>query len=54
MALDKNTNQVGIYDCSPSFINDGEQKVISAIAQYRLFFKNEDFDPLQYFINETL
>ena len=54
VAIDKNTNQVGIYDCSPDFINDGEQKVINAIAQYRLFFKNEDFDPLQYFINETL
>ena len=54
IAIDKNNHQIGVYDCSPDFINNGEQKVIEAVAQYRLFFNNEDFDPQQYFINETL
>ena len=54
IAIDKNTNQIGLYDCSSKFLEKGREKVIEAVAQYRLFFKNPNFNPDQYFLNETL
>ena len=54
IAIDKTSHQIGVYDCSERFIESGKQKVIDAIAQYRLFHKNPEFDFKNYFINETL
>ena len=54
IAIDKNTHQIGIFDCSPKFYERGADKVARAAEQYRLFFKSEDFDPQQFFINQTL
>ena len=54
IAIDKTTHQIGIFDCSPQFYEKGEDKVAKASEQYKLFYNNEDFDPKQYFINETL
>jgi len=54
IAIDKNTHNIGIYDCSPKFIEGGREKVIEAIAQYRLFYKNPEFNFENYFISETL
>ena len=54
IAIDKNTHQIGIFDCSPQFYERGADKVARAAEQYRLFFKSEDFDPQQFFINQTL
>ena len=54
IVIDKNTHQVGLFDCSPSFYESGLDKVRKAVEVYDLFFKTEDFDPKQYFINETL
>ena len=54
IAIDKNTHQVGLFDCSPQFYESGKDKVRMAVEVYDLFFKTEDFDPKQYFINETL
>ena len=54
IAIDKNTHQVGLFDCSPQFYESGLDKVRMAVEVYDLFFKTEDFDPKQYFINETL
>jgi len=54
IAIDKNTHQIGIYDCSPDFIARGEDKVAKANDAYDLFFKSPGFDPKQYFVNETL
>jgi hypothetical protein len=54
MVIDKNTHQVGLFDCSPQFYESGLDKVRMAVEVYDLFFKTEDFDPKQYFINETL
>jgi hypothetical protein len=54
MAIDKTTKQIGIYDCSPKFLSDGEEKVQQAIEAYDLFFNNPDFKPENYFINKTL
>ena len=54
IAIDKNTHQMGIFDCSPQFIENGRQKVIDAVEQYRLFFKDPEFRFENYFISETL
>ena len=54
IVIDKTTHQIGLFDCSPSFYESGLDKVRKAVEVYDLFFKTEDFDPKQYFINETL
>ncbi|GAF84040.1 unnamed protein product, partial [marine sediment metagenome] len=54
MVIDKNTHQIGIYDCSYEFLSYGEDKVQQAVEQYKLFFNNPDFEPDNYFINKTL
>jgi hypothetical protein len=54
IVIDKSTNQIGLFDCSPEFYNRGAEKVKQAVDQYQLFFKSEGFDPQQFFINQTL
>ena len=54
IAIDKSTEQIGIFDCSPEFIERGKDKVERAVQAYELFYKSEGFDPTQYFINKTL
>jgi len=54
IVIDKNTHQLGIFDCSPEFYAKGQDKVQRAVEAYRLFYKQEGFDPKQYFINKTL
>jgi len=54
IAIDKNTHQIGIFDCSQEFYARGEDKVQRAVQAYELFYKSEDFDPKQYFLTKTL
>jgi hypothetical protein len=54
IVIDKNTHQIGLFDCSSGFYEKGERKVQEAVAQYELFFKTKDFDPNQFFKTETL
>jgi hypothetical protein len=54
IVIDKITLQIGIFDCSPEFYQSGAVKVEQASATYDLFFKDENFDPKQYFISKTL
>lgn len=54
IVIDKNSNQIGIFDCSNEFLDRGQLKVERASEIYDLFYKTEDFDPQQYFINKTL
>ena len=54
IVIDKNTHQIGIFDCSPQFYERGKDKVERAVQAYELFYKSEGFDPTQYFINKTL
>jgi hypothetical protein len=54
IAIDKNTHQIGIFDCSPQFYERGKDKVERAVQAYELFYKSEDFDPKQYFLTKTL
>ena len=42
VAIDKKTLQLGIYDCSDHFLENGKEKVIEAVAQYKLI-KSEGF-----------
>ena len=54
IVIDKTTHNIGIFDCSPSFYERGADKVQRASEQYKLFYQSEDFDPQQFFINQTL
>lgn len=54
LVIDKKTHQIGMFDCSPKFYESGKEKVIKAVEVYDLFYKTDDFDPSQYFINKTL
>ena len=54
IVIDKNNHQIGLFDCSPEFYERGQRKVEEAVQAYKLFYKQEGFDPKQYFINETL
>lgn len=54
IVIDKNTHQLGIFDCSDEFYRSGEDKVLRAEDAYELFYKTKDFNPKQYFISKTL
>lgn len=54
IVIDKNTKQIGIFDCSDQFYANGLNKVEQAVEAYRLFYKNPNFNPKNYFINQTL
>ena len=54
IVIDKNTHQIGVFDCSPKFYERGEDKVRRASEAYDLFYKTKEFDPKQYFISKTL
>jgi hypothetical protein len=54
MVIDKETHQIGLFDCSPDFYKTGEEKVRKATDAYDLFYKTDDFDSKQYLITKTL
>jgi hypothetical protein len=54
LVMDKTTKKIGVFDCSPQFLERGKEKVEKAVDAYRLFFKNEDFNLKDYCITETL
>ena len=54
IVIDKNTHQIGMFDCSDEFYRTGKDKVERAMEAYDLFFKSKDFDPKQFFISKTL
>jgi hypothetical protein len=54
IVVDKISGKIGIFDCSSSFLERGKEKVERAVDQYRLFYKNNDFDPAQYLVTKTL
>ena len=54
IAIDKNTHQIGIFDCSDRFYESGLDKVKKATEVYELFYKTDGFDPSQYFLTKTL
>ena len=54
IAIDKNTQQIGIFDCSDRFYESGFEKVKKATDVYDLFYKTDGFDPSQYFVQKTL
>ena len=54
IVIDKNTKQIGIFDCSPDFYKRGEDKVRRASEAYDLYYGDEEFDFKQYLLNDTL
>ena len=54
IAVDKESHQIAVMDCSPEFYESGKDKVKRAVEAYDLFYKTDGFDPSQFFINLTL
>ena len=54
IVIDKNTKQIGVFDCSPDFYKRGEDKVRRASEAYDLYYGDEEFDFKQYLLNDTL
>lgn len=54
IVMDKNTHKIKLCDCSEKFLQRGEDKVIKASEMFDLHYNTPNFDPQQYFINETL
>lgn len=54
IVIDKNTHQIGLFDCSERFYESGLDKVKKATEVYDLFYKTPGFDPKQFFITKTL
>ena len=54
VVVEKPTGKIGIFDCSPQFLERGKNKVQEAVQQYNLFFKNKLFNPDEYFVSLTL
>ena len=54
MVIDKETLQIGLFDCSGDFYKSGMDKVRKATDAYDLFYKTDDFDSKQFLITKTL
>ncbi len=54
LVIDKNTHQLGLFDCSDRFIQSGANKVAKAVQVYNEFFVNNGSDISQYYISKTL
>ena len=54
LVIDKNTHQLGLFDCSDRFIQSGANKVAKAVQVYQEFFINDGADIGQYYISKTL
>ena len=54
IVIDKETHQIGLFDCSSEFYKSGEDKVRKATDAYDVFYKTDDFDSKQYLITKTL
>ena len=54
VVVDKSTAQLGMYDCSSSFLERGANKVAKASMVFKDEFLNPEFDATQRIINEEL
>ena len=54
IVIDKKTHQLGLFDCSETFLQSGQNKVALAVQAYNDFFVNGDGDFSQYYISKTL
>ena len=54
IVIDKNTHQLGLFDCSEEFLQSGQLKVSKAVQSYNEFFAGDGIDLSQYYINKTL
>ena len=52
LCVDKNTLDIGIFDCTESFYEAGKIQVQKAIGIYEEFFKNKDWETTE--ITEAL
>ena len=52
--IDKQSFQLGIYDCSPNFIEGGKNKVEKATEVYNKFFSNEKTHNIHNYIHKEI
>ena len=48
LVIDKNTLDVGVFECSPQFLDDGRRKLEKGIADYKFFFQEDN--PIEQFV----
>lgn len=48
LVIDKNTSDVGVFECSPQFLDDGRRKLEKGIADYKYFFQEDN--PIEQFV----
>ncbi len=53
--IDKNTEQLGVFSTTDTFLDKGREKVEKAVEVYNKFFGKEATEDInQYFLNEEL
>ncbi|MDA9247089.1 PD-(D/E)XK nuclease-like domain-containing protein [Flavobacteriaceae bacterium] len=51
LVIDKTTARLGIFECSPSFIQGGQEKVEQAVDVYHKFFSDEKTEDINSYIH---
>lgn len=53
---EKGTGKLGVFECTPDFIESGKRKVIQALENYDRYFNPETKhdEPINYFLKQTL
>lgn len=55
IVVEKDTNRVGVFDCSDEFLQRGKEKVQLAVEQWHKFFgPNKIEDPTNFILKQTL
>ena len=52
LVIDKKTSDIGVFECSPQFLDDGRRKLEKGIADYKYFF--QDNNPIEQFVIREL
>jgi len=48
LVIDKNTSDIGVFECSPQFLDDGRRKLEKGIKDYKHFF--QEGNPIDQFV----
>lgn len=54
IVIDKNTADIGVFECSDAFLERGKKKLYEAIDSYKWFFLERNGDASQYIYNGVL
>ena len=54
LVIDKRTARLGIFECSPMFIQGGQEKVEQAVEVYHKYFSNEATEDINSYIHRQI